>query len=80
MKRLSLFFNKFKEIVKNDEDLKNKICLVVQNNIGLEINKNNILIKNKTAYIKENPHLKSEVFMKKEKILTELQGIISDIR
>ena len=79
MKNISSFLDKFKKIIKSDEDLKDKICSSVKKHTGLEINKNSILIKNKTAYIKEKPHFKNEIFMKKEKITNDLRGIVSDI-
>jgi hypothetical protein len=79
MQNISSFLTKFKNIIKSDEDIKEKICLSIKNNTGIEINKSNILIRNKIATIKEKPHFKNEVFMKKEKILDELKGVISDI-
>jgi len=79
MNNLASFLNKFKILIKEDGDLKEKIKASIKNNTGFALNINNISIKNKTVLIKEKPHLKNEVFIKKDKILKELGGLISDI-
>lgn len=79
MQSITSFLDKFNHLFKKDEDLKNKIYISIKNNTGLELKKDNISIKNGILYLKEKPHFKNEVFMKKDKILRELIGVISDI-
>lgn len=79
MDNIASFLNKFKILIKSDDDLKEKIQISIKNNTGFMVEKNNIFIKNKTFSLKEKPHLKNEVFMKKNQILSDLKGEIKDI-
>jgi hypothetical protein len=79
MKQISDFLKNFNNIFKKDELLKNTIRNSIKKIINIEINRDLILIKNKTIILNEKPHLKNEVFMNKEKILTEINKISNGV-
>ena len=85
MKGIESFLEKFKKLLKYDREIKKIIIEVVKNIIGVEVKEEDIKIQNKILYIKANPYIKNEIFIKKDLILERLKKslknkIIKDIR
>ena len=66
------FLEKFKKFLTSEENIKEEIIKSVLKNTGIEIKGENIKIQDFSIYIKEKPIIKSEIFLKKEKILEDL--------
>ena len=82
MKNLSSLLEKFKNI-KNPKEDKIKIATIVSKEISKEITEDKISITKNILSIKTDNYLKTEIFLKKEKILEELKVnnfFIKDIR
>ncbi len=66
MFNLDKFLDKFKKI---KPPINYIIIDIIKNELNVNIKSENILIKNNIIYIKTKPIIKSEVFIKKQKIL-----------
>ena len=80
MQPIKNFLEKFRNIIRSDKELKNKIVESIQKETSVRVSESKIKIKENTAFIQENPIVKSEIFLKKEKILIALKGLIRDLR
>lgn len=84
MFNISSYLDKFKNIGLKEILLKENIVKTIKEKIGVEISVKDITLKNNVITIKMSPLLRSEVFMKKKKILDEInsnQSIkVNDIR
>jgi len=60
-----------KKVIKED------VVKIISNIIGLDIKEYNIDIKNNTAYIKTEPIIKNQIFLKKQQILKQFLKEIS---
>ncbi|PCI20464.1 hypothetical protein COB64_01970 [Candidatus Wolfebacteria bacterium] len=85
MKALHSFLDKFKRILKDDREIIDTIIKTIQESIGVELKSGDIKIQNKILYIKTNPIIKNEMYLKKDSILTTLRSritnkIINDIK
>ncbi|MFA6397867.1 MAG: hypothetical protein WDK96_03445 [Candidatus Paceibacterota bacterium] len=69
---ISKFLEKFKIKLSSDDDRKDSILNIINETIGSCLEKGDIKIKNGVLFIKNSPQIKSEIFMKKEKILEQL--------
>jgi len=84
MKLLSEILEKVRKKINLKEENKNLIISIIKEITNEEIKEDNIKIINNTIYIKENPYLKREILLKKNKIIKELNSklfnlIIKDI-
>ena len=77
------YLEKFKKFSQSREFLRNSVSESIKEVCGIDIDSKNIEVKNFTAKIKERPIIKSEIFLKKEKILELLkektEGKILDV-
>jgi len=80
---ISKYLDKFKKISQSRNFLKNSVAETIKEICNIEINPENIDIKSGIARIKEKTIIKSEIFLKKIKILENLikktKGKITDI-
>ncbi len=83
-KNIGSFLEKFKNLLSSDKKEKESIVEAVFKATGALIKEADIKISGRTLYIQGSSQLKSEIFMKKEKILKELSSVtknrISEIR
>ena len=77
MKGIGSFFEKFKSLALRDMAKREAVSEAVYKIIGQKVS---ISIKNHIAVINGDQALKSEIFIKKEKILIALKGLIRDLR
>lgn len=82
---INIFLNKFKNILFKKDEIKSVFKQVVLKNILFELDDQDIIIKTPLIVVNGSPILKNEIFLKKEKILKELQEripgcMIKDIR
>ncbi|MFZ2072558.1 MAG: hypothetical protein WA101_00860 [Minisyncoccia bacterium] len=64
---------RFNNILLSEEVKKESIKNIISEVINVPIQSNDIKIKNGTVYLSIKPIYKSEIFMKREKILQKLQ-------
>jgi len=85
IKNISEFLDKFKNILSKGYGLRDVIIVSVKDITGLDIKIEKIKISNDTAFIKTSPVIKSEIYLKKEKILQKINSnfkypVLKDIR
>ncbi len=83
MKSIGNFFEKFKKIISDSEEGKKVLAEAIHGETGINISLEKIKIKDKIAYVSTSPVVKSEIVLKKEKILSRLAGktfSLTDIR
>lgn len=71
---------KFTDLLNNEDLKKAFIQKAVQKVLNIEIPLEGIVIKKDTAYLKLSPLQKSEVFMKQEKIISEINLSLKHIK
>jgi len=76
MKEISYFFDKFRNLLALDGEIKKILCLVLKKNISEEISQSNIKISKNILYLQVNSKIKNEVFIKKQQILSELKTLL----
>ncbi len=77
-KEIGSFLDKFKKLLSSGKQEKEIIIRAIHNITGGEIKESDIRISGKTLYIKANPQLKNEIFIKKDKILKEISSSIKN--
>ncbi len=77
MVELKDFFLKFKNVLLGEEIKKETIRSIISEVAGVSIKKEEIEIKNGTIYLDIKPVYKSEIFLKKEKILSRLEEALT---
>lgn len=81
---LSLYLEKFKNILKKTSFQKETILSVISKEVNYEINPETLKIKGTTIFISGvSPVLKNEIFLHKENILKQFKDLdlnVSDIR
>jgi hypothetical protein len=71
-KKAGDFLQRFSHLAKSNDEVKEVVCLLLFEVGALVAEKKNITIKNTTLFLKISPVKKSEVFLKKQKILDAL--------
>ncbi len=67
------FLEKFKNLVPADKEVKDLTVKVIKNTLGFEVKDSEIFKQNEVLFIKTKPIYKNEIFMNKQKILTEIK-------
>ncbi|MFQ5661677.1 MAG: hypothetical protein ACE5F2_00280 [Candidatus Paceibacteria bacterium] len=68
------FLEKFKNITPPDKFVKDVLIGVVKDVVNIEIEKENIDVRNGTIFISADPIIKNEIFLKKSEIMQNLTG------
>jgi hypothetical protein len=76
MNPISQFLEKFKKILQTGTQVKEFFVRVLKGELNYDADTKNITIKDGVLYFNDKPIVKNEVFMKKEKILTELNQLL----
>ena len=63
---------KFSNILLGEENKIESVRSVIKEVVGLELKKEDIKIKNNTVFLNIKPIYKSEIFLKKDRILSKL--------
>lgn len=76
------FFEKFKKIIYQKEEILNVISSVISKELSFEITRDVFDFKNGIIYLKNNsPILRTEIFLRKKRIIEIIQKELpSDIR
>ncbi len=76
MKKIEGFFDKFKNKVASE--VHNRVCIIeiLKKNIGVELEMGDITISHGILRVKANPAVKNEMYIKKERILKEINSKI----
>lgn len=73
MFNISGFLEKFKNITPPDKFVKDELVDVVKDVVGIDIEKENIGVRNGTIFISVDPIVKNEIFLKKREVLESLK-------
>lgn len=68
---IQAFLEKYKRF-KNPKEEREKIADIISKELGVEIKENQISVTKNTLSIKTNNYIKTEIFLKKDKILKTL--------
>lgn len=77
MRSIDSFLDKFKRLLKYTKEEKRVIIRVIREAVGVEIDEPDIKIRNKVIYIKTTPQAKSEIFIRKQKLLEQINIILN---
>ena len=66
---IAKYLEKFKVMSNSRDFLRNAVAEAIQEICNIEINPKNIVVKEGVARVNERPIIKSEIFLKKTKIL-----------
>lgn len=87
MFNISNFLEKFKNITPPDKFVKDVLISVVKEVANIDIEKDNIDVRNGTIFISVDPIIKNEIFLRKSEImqnltekLKEYKKVIREIR
>lgn len=67
------FLNKIKETLNIKEDSLLKIIKIIEEETSIKIEKKDIILNNNIIKIKTNNYIKTEIFLKKEKIIKKIE-------
>ena len=70
---LNSFFSRFKHITPPDEFIRKKVCDFVLEKFKIQIKIKDVSIRNGVIYLSVKPTLKSEVFIRKEELLSYIK-------
>lgn len=73
MLKINNYLEKFKNISVPSEGVRKDVSQAIKDEIGLELEVKNISIKNMVIYVKCDSSAKSEIFLRKNKILDRLK-------
>jgi len=76
MNPISELLEKFKKILQTDTQVKDLFVRVLKGELNYDADAKNITLKDGIIYMSDKPIVKNEVFMKKEKILMELNQLL----
>ncbi len=76
MQKITNFLQRFKEIALPNERERVAVKGVVQSELGIDLSIKDITIRNSVAYINGTGVTRSEIFLNKRKILSELEKVI----
>ncbi len=76
MQKITNFLQRFKGIALPNERERTAILTVIKKEVGIDLNLKDITVRNSIAYIKATGIARSEIFLNKRKILSELEKVI----
>lgn len=80
MDSIKLFLTKFKDYIPPELVVKKLVQEVVARQTGVKLATSDIQLTNYTIYLKASPAAKSEIFLKQEAIMAELEKELSGLR
>lgn len=76
MNQISFFLEKFKNIELQGVLVREALILAVKEECGILLPESAVSLKNGTLIVRAHPAAKSELFMKKERILARVERIL----
>jgi hypothetical protein len=73
MQNINSYLDKFKNLAVPNESIRKDVAGIIKNEIGIDLEIKDISIKNMVAYIKGGSAVKSEIFLRKKKILEKIK-------
>lgn len=73
------YLDKFRNILFSKDETYRIISEIIQKNTSILIEKKNIQIKGSLIHIKASPLVKGEILMKKDKILSDLSQVLTQV-
>lgn len=72
MFNISIYLDKFKKVDSKNSSFRDCITSSINKVLGVNINKENITVRNGVVYLKTNSVIRNEIFIKKKIIMDEL--------
>jgi len=76
MRTIADLLEKFKKILQSNSQVKELFVRIIKGEINYDADTKNVTVKDGVIYLSDKPIVKNEVFMRKEKILTELNQLL----
>jgi hypothetical protein len=80
MEQISFFLAKFKTLGLADALAKEVFIEIVEKILGIKLESRCVKLKNETFFVTAGPGIKSELFLKREKILAELSAALGTVK
>lgn len=71
------FLEKFKNIAAPDKFVKDVLIIVIKDAVGVEVEKDDISVRNGTIFLSIDPVIKNEIILKKNEIMKNLTKKLS---
>ena len=76
MNHITSFFSKLTQSFQAKDELNNIVVEVITKTVGVELDAKNIKIFGDTIYIRENPIVKNEIFLKKTEVIQNIKNAL----
>jgi hypothetical protein len=73
---IKFFLEKYKKLTPPDDSVRTEFARVVKKILDIELDKKDISVRNGTLYVKAQPALKSELFMRRKQITDEMRVLL----
>ena len=73
MEILSTLFDKYKNLRPPHDAVRSSVAEVMQNTLGVRIEKSDITVKRNVVYLSVDPHIKQEIVFHKKILLSKLK-------
>lgn len=70
------FLQKFSHLTLPDDTLKRLFVELVDQDFGLKIERSQLMVRNGVLFVNVSPTIKSELYLRKHKILTKLKDTL----
>lgn len=81
MNHIDSFLGKIYKIFKDESKIRSNLIQAIKEELGVDVKKEDVVIKNKTAFIKtSSASLKNEIFLRKKSILDKLKDSVIDLK
>jgi len=78
--QISGYLSKYKRITPPDEHIRKMTAEIIERECGFDVRPQSIRVHGNTIFIKAEPLLRTEIFLKKEKILEKLNELHRESR
>jgi hypothetical protein len=76
MQKLEFLLDRYRHITVPDDTVRTEFVRVVKNILDVEIDKGDVSVRKGVLYVKACPALKSELFMRQNKIMDEMKVLL----
>jgi len=76
MNELEQLLGKYRNIKPPQDSIRRAVVEVIQNTLGIKIEKKNVKVNRGKIYIDANSHVKNMILLEKEKVISKLESAI----
>jgi len=72
------YLSKFNKLTLPDESLRRAVCELLQEELGVALDRKYIKVHNRVIYVTASPVIKNEIFLRKEFFIQKIKEISQD--